>query len=310
MARPVPSAFRGALFALAAAVSFGITTPVVALAGRGVGPLTTAALLYLGACLSGLLLMLTGRTAGTPLARTDGKRLILVALFGAALAPALLAWGLQRSGGTVGSLLLNLEAVFTVLLARAFYREPIGLRVAAAVTLMTAAATLLAATSTGAGGFRWSGLGALAVGGATLAWALDNTLTRPLASHDPVTVVAAKGALGAALTVTLAFALREPWPHMIPMLVLLACGATGYGLSLRFYLLAQRRIGAARTASIFALAPFVGAVLGWTLGDRVSAGLTTVAAALFGAGVFLHVTDQYRRRPDDESAIVSAGQPP
>jgi drug/metabolite transporter (DMT)-like permease len=73
-----------------------------------------------------------------------------------------------------------------------------------------------------------------------------------------VTVVAAKGALGAALTVTLAFALREPWPHVIPVLVLLACGATGYRLSLRLYLLAQRRIGAARTASIFALAPFVG----------------------------------------------------
>jgi drug/metabolite transporter (DMT)-like permease len=76
-----------------------------------------------------------------------------VALFGAALAPALLAWGLQRAGATVGSLLLNLEAVFTILLARAFYREPIGLRVAAAVTLMTAAATVLAVTSTGTGVF-------------------------------------------------------------------------------------------------------------------------------------------------------------
>ena len=76
---------------------------------------------------------------------------------------------------------------------------------------------------------------------------------------------------------TLAFALREPWPHVIPVLVLLAWGATGDGLSLRFYLLAQRRIGTARTASIFSLAPFVGAVLEWALGDRVAAGLTTVA---------------------------------
>jgi hypothetical protein len=76
-------------------------------------------------------------------------------------------------------------------------------------------------------------------------------------------------------------------------LVLLACGATGYGLSLRLYLLAQRRIGAARTASIFALAPFVGAALAWVLGARSAGALTAVSAGLFGIGVFLHLTERH-----------------
>src|SRR5262245_39659249 len=175
---------RGVLSALLAALTFGATTPVIALAGRAVGPFTTAALLYAGA-VCGVLLQLgvLGR-AGPALRVGQWRRVALVAVFGAAIAPTLLAWGLRRTGGTTGSLLLNLEAVFTVLLARAFYQEPIGRRVAAAIVLMVAAGALLAADVVGA--FAWSGLGAGAVALATVAWAVDNALTRPLAEADPV----------------------------------------------------------------------------------------------------------------------------
>jgi drug/metabolite transporter (DMT)-like permease len=142
----------------------------------------------------------------------------------------------------------------------------------------------------------WNGLGAIAVGGAALGWALDNTLMRPLAELDPLSVVAAKGALGAVLTGSLALGWHEDFPRPARALALLACGATGYGLSLRFYLMAQRRVGAARTGSIFALAPFVGAALGWILGARGAGALTWVAAGLCGIGVFLHLTERHRHR--------------
>jgi drug/metabolite transporter (DMT)-like permease len=142
----------------------------------------------------------------------------------------------------------------------------------------------------------WSGLGVVAMLGATLGWAVDNTLTRHLAERDPLSLVAWKGGLGALLTGALALLLAEPRVAWLPALALLACGATGYGLSLRLYVLAQRRIGAGRTGSIFALAPFVGAALGWLAGDR-SAGLgTALAAALFGLGVWLHLTEQHGHR--------------
>ena len=282
---------RGALLAVLAALSFGVTTPVVERAGRGVGALTTACLLYAGACLSALLLGRLSPSSGAPLGRAHLGRMLAIALVGAGVAPTLLAWGLQRAGATTGSLLLNLEAVFTVLLAWALYREPIGRRVLGALALMALgglALTLDAARSAG-----WSALGALAIAGATAAWALDNTLTRALAEQDPVSVVAGKGALGAALTGTAALALGEPLPGALPALALLACGATGYGLSLRLYLLAQRRIGAARTGSIFAVAPFVGAALAWALGDRTLGLWTLASAVLFGAGVALHVTERH-----------------
>ena len=286
---------RGIAPALLAAVLFGATTPLIALAGQNVGALTTAALLYAGAAAGALLQRALGHSSGGGLSRASLGRVALVAVIGAAVAPTLLAWGLRRTGGTTGSLLLNLEAVFTVLLARAVYHEPIGRRVATALGLMATAGALLAFdVTTRATG--WTSLGALAVGLATLCWALDNTLTRPLSEADPVLVVGAKATLGAALTGAIALALREPLPRLLPAVVLLACGATGYGLSLRLYLIAQRLIGVARTGSIFALAPFVGAALGWAFGFREAGPLTAIAASLFGVAVYLHATEHHHHR--------------
>lgn len=117
-------------------------------------------------------------------------RLALVALFGAALTSAALAWRLQHAGALAASLLLNVEAVFTVVLARAFYREPVGGRVIAASTLMVAGGALLAMRGAGgASGGTGSLLALAAVAAATFRWALDNTLTRPLADLDPHAVV-------------------------------------------------------------------------------------------------------------------------
>jgi drug/metabolite transporter (DMT)-like permease len=287
---------RGVLLAVAAAVAFGVTTPVVAWAGRGAGAFTTAALLYAGAAVVSLAMLAVARRRGAPIARGDLPRLLGVAIAGAAIAPALLAWGLQRAGATVGSLLLNLEAVFTVLLARAVFGEAIGRRVALAVVAMVAGGVAIGLEMARGGslGSLGGGLaGSLAVAAATLGWAIDNTLTRPLAERDPLYVVAAKAGLGATFTLAAALIAGEPRPALGAAAILLACGATGYGLSLRLYLLAQRTIGAGRTGSVFALAPFLGAAIAIAAGDRGATGWTLAAAALFATGVYLHLTEHH-----------------
>jgi drug/metabolite transporter (DMT)-like permease len=113
---------RGAGLALLAATLFGISTPLLQRAGSGVGAFSTAALLYAGAALAGgLTRRPVQREAGVR--ATDLPRVSLLALFGAALGPVALVWGLQRTSGTSASLVLALEALFTVLLARVLYRE-------------------------------------------------------------------------------------------------------------------------------------------------------------------------------------------
>jgi drug/metabolite transporter (DMT)-like permease len=281
----------GVLLAAGAAVAFGATTPVIAWASHEVGPLTTAALLYAGAALAAFGMRIRAKESGGRLRRSDVPRIAAIAIAGAAIAPTCLAWGIARAGATAGSLVLNLEAVFTVVLAWLVFREPLGRRVITAVAIMALAGGLLAidASTRSHTGL----IGALVVLAATVAWALDNTLTRPLSERDPLQVIAAKGALGAALTGTIAIVRGEPLPPIGALVALLACGATGYGLSLRLYLLAQRRIGAARTGSVFALAPFVGAAIAWLLGDRDATILTALAAAGFGVGVYLHVSENH-----------------
>jgi ABC-type nickel/cobalt efflux system permease component RcnA len=74
---------------------------------------------------------------------------------------------------------------------------------------------------------------------------------------------------------------------------LLAVGATGYGLSLRLYLLAQRAFGAARTGSVFAFAPFIGAAVAFALGERSAGWLMALGGGLMLAGVVLHLAERH-----------------
>ena len=280
----------GVLTAIAAAVMFGVSAPIIAWAGRGV--FATACLLYAGAALVGHAARVIRTDRTFSLHRADAPRLAAIAIAGAAVAPVLLVVGLERAGALTSSLLLNLEAVFTVVLAAVIRRELIGGRVWIAVALMATggAALSLDAAARGTG----SVVGALAVIGATLAWALDNTLTQPLSDRQPFDVVAAKATLGAALTGGLALAFGDRWPDLARVGVLLACGATAYGLSLALYILAQRRIGAARTGSVFALAPFIGALVAWLAGERGFGAWAVAALALFVVGVWLHLSEQHR----------------
>lgn len=283
-------ALRGAALALSAAVLFGLSVPLIRRFGVDTGPWTTAALLYAGAAFAGLLWR-SNAGAEARVLRTDWPRIGLMAAFGAALGPFALAWGLQRTSALSGSLALTLEALFTVLLAALWYGEYLGRRVIGAVILMSAGGALLVLDSSRAG--TTGLLGFLAVIAATLAWGVDNTLSRPLAERDPGTVVLYKAAAGSILSMALAFAFAEDVPVPASAGWLFVIGMLGYGMSLRFYLLAQRSFGAARTGSMFAAAPFIGALAALAMGER---GLTLWLAGgsvLLLAGVYLHLTEKH-----------------
>lgn len=283
-------ALRGGVLAVLAATLFGISTPLVQKAGAGVGAFTTAALLYAGAALLGAL---TRRPAEreAQLRRADLGRISLMAFFGAVIGPVALAWGLQNTSGTSASLMLAMEALFTAVLARALYGESMDRRVWTAVLLLLAGGCVLVVDRGTTGTTQLLGL--LAVLLATAAWGVDNTISRGVAQRDPAQVVLAKSALGAPAAALLAFGWGESWPSPGAAAALLAIGATGYGLSLRLYLLAQRAFGAARTGSVFAFAPFIGALLAIGLGERGLSWGMAAGAVLMLAGVFVHLYESH-----------------
>jgi drug/metabolite transporter (DMT)-like permease len=280
---------RGLALAGLAAALFGATAPLLKRASAGVGTFFAGALVYLGAALAAAVIVALRPGPGArPAAPREARaRLVLVALLGAVVAPALLVAGLRRTDGATASLLLALEAPFTIALARLLLGEHVGARVAAAAALVTAgAAVLVGGAPSGLGG---AGL----VAAASLAWALDNLLSRALAELDPLLVVVGKGLVGAALSVGVALAAGDAAPTASAAGALLLLGALGYGVSLRLYLGAQRLVGAARTASIFATAPFFGVAASLVAGAAAPGWALAVAAALVGAGVALHLTEHH-----------------
>lgn len=283
-------ALRGGLLALLAAALFGVSTPLVQQFGAGLGAFSTAALLYAGAAAVGLLSRQPIEREAR-LRRSDLPRLLAMAAFGAVAGPVALAWGLQNTSGTSASLMLTLEALFTAVLAWRLYQEAMDGRVWAALALLLTGGVVLVLDQGRAGSAQLWGLVAVLL--ATAAWGVDNTLSRALAERDPGQVVMAKALLGITATATLALAFGEPLPSAGAAGALVAIGATGYGLSLRLYLLAQRAFGAARTGSVFAFAPFIGAALAVALGDRSASGLMVLGSALMLAGVVLHLAESH-----------------
>ena len=258
--------------------------------GQGLGPFSTAALLYAGAALVALLMRHPPEREAS-LRRSDLPRIFAMAGFGAVIGPVALAWGLQRTSGSSASLMLTLEALFTAILAWRMYGETMDKRVGTTMFFLLAGGIALVLEQGLAGDAQLLGL--LAVLAATAAWGIDNTLSRGVADRDPGQVVLVKASLGASATAGLAYLFGEPMPSAVAAGALLAIGATGYGLSLRLYLLAQREFGAGRTGSVFAFAPFIGAMGAFAFGNRSGTWMLIAGGLLMLVGVVLHLFESH-----------------
>jgi drug/metabolite transporter (DMT)-like permease len=286
---------RGSLFGLGGAVLFGASTPLSKLLLPGVGPLMLAALLYLGAALLISVFRVFSRigrkqSAEARLRNSDALTLGAVVAFGGVLGPVLMLFGLARISALTGSLLLNLEAVFTILLAVIVFHEHLSRSLAAASGLVVFGALLLSNQPGNLGG---GILGVMAIVGACLSWAIDNNLSQRLSLRDPTAVVQVKTA-GAGLTsLTLALASGHTFPAPTFLVGGLALGSLGYGASLVCVMLALRYLGAAREAAWFSTAPFIGAALAVPIFGVLPTTAEWLGMASMIAGVFLLVRERH-----------------
>jgi drug/metabolite transporter (DMT)-like permease len=219
-----------------------------------------------------------------PLRRADALLLACIVLFGGVLGPILMLVGLARVSGLAGSLLLNLEAPFTMLVAVLLFREHMGGRAAVAAALIVLGTLALGYRP---GELQVDGLGTVAIAGACLSWGVDNNLSQRLSLRDPIAVVRIKALGAGTCNLILALWTGAPLPGLVIIGAALVLGSLSYGLSLVLDMKALRILGAAREAAYFATAPFLGALLSIPLlGDRPR--LPDVAAVLLMiAGVVL-----------------------
>lgn len=279
--------------AIGAALLFGASTPIAKQLLRDTPPILLAGLLYLGSGI-GLGLIRTARDRGWRAPSMTSKEwfwLLLAIAFGGVLGPVALLLGLTRTSASSASLLLNLEAVLTALLAWIVFRENADRRIVLGMALIVGGAVVLGIPD--ASPDASIGWGALFIVGACLCWALDNNFTRKVSASDALFIAGVKGLVAGVVNVGIALLLGAHWPAMPLVGMAMTVGLLGYGISLVLFVLALRGLGSARTGAYFSIAPFLGAAIAiLAFGDH-AAPMFWVAAGLMGAGVWLHLTESH-----------------
>lgn len=281
------------IHALLAAALFGASTPFAKLLVGEMSPWLLAGLLYLGSGLGLAAARLIRDRGWTPSGLAEGEwRWLLGAIFfGGVLGPLALMFGLTRTSGSTASLLLNLEAVLTAVIAWVVFRENADRRIVLGMLAIVAGGVVLSWSGGGGSANDW--IGPLAIAAGCLCWAIDNNLTRRVSASDALFIAATKGAVAGTVNVGLAFALGASLPDGTVLLGTMVVGLFGYGISLVLFVLALRGLGTARTGAYFSTAPFIGAAVSLVLLGESTSIAFWIAAALMGWGVWLHLTEHH-----------------
>ena len=293
----IPAAATAALLA---AMLFGASTPLAKALGVHVSPTLLAGLLYLGSGI-GLTIIRSARDRGwrsPQIPAGEWRWLVGAILFGGIIAPLLLMHALQRTSATSASLLLNLEGVFTALLAWIVFRENADRRIVLGMALIVAGGAVLAWPSQASLG---GGLGAVLVALACLAWAIDNNLTRKVSASDALFIAGAKGAVAGIVNVSIAVSAGADMPEPFVIGESLLVGLLGYGASLVLFVIGLRGLGTARTGAYFSTAPFIGAAIAIAFFGETPTPVLAIAAACMAAGVWLHLTERHEHEHTHET---------
>ena len=279
-------------FAILAAALYAVNVPFSKILLQPAAPTMMAAFLYFGA---GVGLALYGK-AERLLGRPDrqepltGKELpwtIAMVLLDIA-APILLMAGIARTSPANVSLLNNFEIVTTSVIALALFHEVISAKLWLSILMVTAASMIL--SFEGDGAFTWN-TGSLLVLGACVCWGFENNCTKKISHKSSTEIVIIKGCFSGMGSLAIALLLGESVPAAKWVIAILLLGFVSYGLSIKFYIMAQQHLGAAKTSAYYSIAPFLGVAFSMALlGERPSLQFY-VAMAIMAAGAAALVKD-------------------
>ncbi len=253
------SKYIAAVLAISAAALYAINVPFSKMLLDHAQPTVIAAFLYLGAGVGMLLLTLLGKlfnksTIKEPLTKKElPYTLAMIALDIAA--PILLMLGIKYSSSASVSLLNNFEIVATTVIALVIFKEIVSKRLGIAIALVTVASIVLGFE--GAGSFSFS-IGSVFVIGACVCWGFENNCTKMISTKSSAEIVIIKGCFSGLGSLAVAFLTDESLPEIKWILCIMLLGFVAYGLSINFYIMAQKHLGAAKTSAFYSVAPFLG----------------------------------------------------
>ncbi len=279
---------KSVFYAILAAALYALNAPVSKLLLQNLPPDMMAGFLYLGAgagmAAMGFVRSKTGHAnQEMQLTRKDLPYTLGMVVLDIA-APIFLMIGLTRTTAANASLLNNFEIVATSIIAILIFKEKIGKKLWIAIGLITLSSILLSVED--ASSFQFS-FGSLFVLAACVCWGLENNCTRCLSKSDPLEIVVIKGFGSGIGSVIIGLVIGESLPMWSDILKILLLGFVAYGLSIYFYVYAQRDMGAAKTSAYYAVAPFIGMLLSFVIFREIPGVLFFIALAIMIAGTWM-----------------------
>ena len=264
--------YTATLFAILAAALYAINIPISKMLLKNVDATMMAGFLYLGAGFGILIYGFVSKILGKahkkePLTRKELPYTIAMVVLDIA-APILLMLGITRTNSANVSLLNNFEIVATSLIALIIFKEVISRKLWFAIVLVTIASIILSFEGNGAFTFN---KGSLLVLGACVCWGFENNCTKMISNKSSEEIVVIKGIFSGLGSVIIALIIGENIPSIKYILAVLLLGFIAYGLSINFYIMAQKDLGAAKTSAYYSIAPFLGVAFSMILlGERPS----------------------------------------
>lgn len=292
--------------AILAAALFGMSAPFSKLLLLKISPLFLSALLYLGAGIGMLFIDIAKRISKTKRIEarlTKGELPYVISMIVLdIMAPISLMVGLTMTNAANASLLNNFEIAATSVIALIVFKETIGKRLWLSISLITVSSVIL--TLDDFSSFSFS-IGSVFVLLACLCWGLENNCTRKLSIKDPLQVVIIKGfgsGIGALVIAAFANDLSGDADFILLSLLL---GFFAYGMSIFFYVSSQRSLGAARTSTYYAVAPFIGVgisliVFNEPINANFMAALVIMLIGTYFAAVEKHAHRHYHENMEHE----------
>lgn len=141
---------------------------------------------------------------------------------------------------------------------------------------------------------------------ATCCWGLENNCTRQISEKNTFQIVTIKGLCSGLGSLVIALVRGESFPALLSILATLLLGFVAYGLSIFFYIRAQKGLGAAKTSAYYAVAPFVGAMLSFAiLGEPLSSHYFIALAVMVVGSIFVLIDTLLLRHRHPHAHVVT-----
>ena len=281
------------IYAILAALLYAISTPISKILLDDLSPIFIAALLYLGAgfgmAIVGYIRKSVSKNKTYKKFTKDEIPAIIGMIVLDIVAPIMLMIGLNISLPENVALLNNFEIVATAIFAAFIFKEVIPKRLRIAILFVTIASVILSVEDISA--FKFS-LGSLFVILAATSWGLENNLTRKLSVNDPLMVVVIKGIFSGLGSLIIAISINAVTMDYKLILLTMLLGFVAYGLSIFFYVTAQRGLGAAKTSTFYAFAPFVGAFIALLIFQEIPSINFFIGLIFMGIGSYYAATEK------------------